>query len=369
MYRSRCYKCLTSSAILISALTIGGASFAQKPPMTGTAVPEFKPLDQAVLDYGYLVKCNAATVAVSKDGELLYSRGYGWRDARLKQPTPPDTLMRTSYCSRAITAAAVRTLIRDDKLTLDTKVFDFLKIAPPPGARQDPRLEKITVAHLLNDSGGWSKKETFDPMFHTRQIEQSLQLPHPARQADIIRYILGQPLQFDPGYQKAASNFGYCVLGRVIEKASGQPYGTYIREAVFKPLEITDIKLARNLPKDRDPREVWYPGLDVSVEILDSCAGLIASAPDLCTFMDHYWMTGEPRYAGQTGQWAYAGVFSCTTALIRQRRDGYNIAVLYNGMKPETLKSGREELESKDREQLKKMIDDAMDKVAKTDSK
>ncbi len=376
MYWSCCYKPVISTFVLLAALTADATGFAQnsrpallKPPMTGTAVPEYAPLDRAVLDFGYLIKCTAATVAVSKDGELLYSRGYGWRDARKKQPTPPNTIMRIAYASRSITSAAIYALIHDEKITLDTKVFEYLKFTPPPGVKQDPRLATVTVGQLLKDQGGWDKKETFDPMFATQKVEEYFKLPRPAQQADIIRFMLGQPLQFDPGERVAMSNFGYCLLGRVIEKASGQPYGTYIQDEICKPNEIADIKLGRTQAKDRDPREVWYPGLDVSIELLDSCAGLIASAPDLCTFMDHYWLDGRPRYAGQTGESRTWGLFSCTTALLRERRDGYNVAVLFNSMKLESYQSHNEELWKNDMKVLDKMIDDAMDEVAKAGTK
>jgi CubicO group peptidase (beta-lactamase class C family) len=352
-------------AFLLSPVVADAAKVGQrKPPMTGTAVPEFAPLEEAVIDYGYIIKCTAAVAAVSKDGELVYSRGFGWRDTQKKKPVQPDTLMRASYPSRAITAAAARTLVRDGKIALDTKVFDYLKIAPPADAQQDPRLAKITIGNLIDDSGGWNENEALDVFNHIHEVETAFQLPRPAKHTDIIRYMLGKPLQFDPGYQRVQSRFGYCLLGRVIEKASGKSYGAYVDEAICKPLEITDIKLGRNLPHDRDPREVAYSGLDVNVEILDSSGGFIASAPALCTFMDHFWLSGEPRYAGQTGDGGYSGMFFSTTACLRQRRDGYNVAILYNGMRPETAKNPKYELVAQDLAQLRNMVNSALDKIA-----
>ena len=55
--------------------------------------------------------------------------------------------------------------------------------------------------------------------------------------------MLAEPLQFDPGQRTAPSNFGYCLLGRVIEKVAGKPYATYIAEDVFRPLGVEDVKL------------------------------------------------------------------------------------------------------------------------------
>jgi D-alanyl-D-alanine carboxypeptidase len=173
--------------------------------------------------------------------------------------------------------------------------------------------------------------------------------------------MIAQPLQFDPGERSEYSNFGYCVLGRVIEKASGMSYGEYIQQELFKSIGIEDIKIARNLPRTRDPREVWYPGPDVLVEVMDSHGGLIASAPALCTFLDHYWINGEPRHSKQRGDWTFFGSLPGTTAMVRQRMDGYNIAVLCN--------SRRDQSFNEDDAQLQKVVDAAIDKVAKTSSK
>ena len=147
--------------------------------------------------------------------------------------------------------------------------------------------------------------------------------------------MLGEPLQFDPGKQMVRSNFGYCVLGRVIEKVSGKPYATYISEEIFRPLGVDDVRLARSVPRDR--HEVWYPVKDVVVEVADSYGGLVATAPDLCKFLEAYWANGDPRQAGEDRQWAFVGNFSGTTAFIRQRPDGYNMAILFNGRRGESL--------------------------------
>lgn len=344
-------------AALLIALTAPAPLLAQKPPVTGPAVAAFEPLDRALLEFRESIGCQAVTVAVARDGKLLYSRGYGWQDANKKQSTKPDALMRIASISKAITNAATRKLIREGKLTLDTRAFDLLKLTPPPGAKPDPRLGKVTVAHLLEHKGGWDHKRDADPMFESRKAEQALQLKRPAQPGDVVRYMLGRPLQFDPGEREAYSNFGYCVLGRVIEKASGKPYLTYVQQELCKPLGIAAIKPARTATKDRDPKEVWYPGGDLVMEVMDAHGGLIASAPALCTYLENYWLGGEPRKVGEQQEWTYFGSLPGTTAMARQRPDGYNLAVLCNGR--------REDAYAGDNERLKRVVDEAMEKVAK----
>lgn len=330
--------------------------FADELPTTGSAVPAFEPLDEALLEFGKIIASQAFTVAVSKDGQLLYSRGYGWRDADKTQPTEPDTLLRIASVTKPITAAAVRQLIRQQKLSLDTQPFELLKLAPPPGAEPDPRLKAITVAHLLDHKGGWDRDAAFDPMFRIHRVERTLRLRRPAKPIDVIRYMLGQPLQFDPGERYAYSNFGYCVLGRVIEKVTGKSYFDYVGNEVCRPLGITDIKLARNLARARDPREVGYPAPNVNVEVMDAHGGLIASAPALCVFLDHYWLNGEPRRSRQRQSWVFFGSLPGTTAMVCQRPDGYNIAALYNNRRDDSYE--------KDDAQLQALVNTAVDTIA-----
>ncbi len=166
----------------------------------------------------------------------------------------------------------------------------------------DPRLNSITVHHVLCHCGGWAANlarnpfETwtgFDPMFSTSQIAQSLSIESPARPVDIVQFMMTRPLEYEPGTHYAYSNFGYCLLGRVIEKVSGRPLG------------ITEPRIGRSLAETRAVGEVRYysagepapttksvfSGKDVfwryggfSVEAMDSHGGWIATAADLARF-------------------------------------------------------------------------------------
>jgi N-acyl-D-amino-acid deacylase len=161
--------------------------------------------------------------------------------------------------------------------------------------------------------------------------------------------MLGQPLQFTPGSKKVYSNFGYCVLGRVIEKAADVDYIEYLKRDVFRPLGVNDIRLGRTLPSARDPREpVYLDGregesvVDVSaakvrmpdggflLEGMDAHGGLIASAPELIKVFDAYWISGEPRQPGEHQEWVQFGSLPGTFAMALQRPDGVNVVVLMN---------------------------------------
>lgn len=347
------------SALVFAFALFAPAAAAKDPPVTGDKVPGYEAVDKAVLDFMALVDAQAATVAVSKDGKLLYSRGYGYADAAKKKPTPPDTLMRIASVSKPITSVLVKTAIREKKLDADAKAFDLIGAKPPGKAKvADERIKDVTITHLLTHKGGWDSEKADDPMFRAGAIAQELKLTRPIRPADMISYMLTQPLQFDPGKKEAYSNFGYCVLGRVLETVSKKSYPECVQDGICKPLGVKDIKLGYATVKKRDPREVWYPVSEDAypLDVMDSHGGLIASAPALCQFLGAYWVNGEPREQGQWGDGTFFGSLPGTTSMVRQRKDGLNAVVLLNNRRNKSFKE--------DNDTLKKSVDVALDTLA-----
>jgi CubicO group peptidase (beta-lactamase class C family) len=330
---------------------------AEERPVSGKESPGFESVDKVVLDFMDTIGCQAATVAVARDGRLLHSRGYGWSDEARRKPVQPDALMRIASVTKPITSAAVKNAIRAGKISLETKAFEFIAVKAPGGKSADARISRITVCQLLEHQGGWDREASFDPMFRTKLIEKELELKNPAGPVNVIEYMLTQPLQFGPGEKSVYSNFGYCVLGRVLEKAMAKPYFECVQESVCGPLGIKDIKPGHSPSKERDPREVWYPVAEdaFSLEVMDAHGGLIASAPALCRFLQSYWISGEPRLLGQRADWACFGSLPGTTAMVRQRQDGFDVAILLNGRRDKQI--------DKDDETLKQAIDRALDKI------
>jgi CubicO group peptidase (beta-lactamase class C family) len=157
-------------------------------------------------------------------------------------------------------------------------------------------------------------------------------LKRPVGPQDLVRWMMSRRLDFDPGTRTAYSNLGYCILGRAIEKASGNSYDEAITELVLKPNKITDIHVGRTSPRDRPEREVWYPMTEgpFSIEVFDSCAGLSSSAPALSAFLGRYWMSGERREAGGRERWLFMGSLPGSLALAQQRLDGIDVVALFN---------------------------------------
>lgn len=252
-------------------------------------------------------KIPGGALAVVKGRRLVYARGYGWADRDAKTPMKADSLFRIASITKSFTAVAVLKLVEEGKLRLSDRAFPILQLGPLPATEQkaDPRLNQITILHLLQHTAGWDPDLSGDPMFRSTEISKAADLPGPAAPRTIIRYMLGQPLDFGPGERHAYSNFGYCVLGRVIEAISGRSYEQFVREKILKPAGITRMKIGATLDGQQAVGEVRYytpddatgasvfPGTAARVpqpygcwhlEAMDAHGGWIASAVDLARF-------------------------------------------------------------------------------------
>lgn len=275
---------------------------------TGETAPEFAPIDNAIREFMREKRVPGASLAITDRGRLVYARGFGYADIAERRKVMPGDLFRIASISKPITAVAIMQLVEDGKLKLDDRIFSLLEgYKPvPEDAAIDARMGDITIRHCLQHRGGWDRDMSFDAMFQSRRFAQSLHLPSPAGQDAIIRNMLAQPLDFDPGQRFAYSNYGYCLLGRVIEKLSGDSYETYVKKHVFAPLGAERPRVSGSDPGQYFPDEVRFysPNRGASVfddsdsgidrlpqpygawhlAAMDSHGGWVASAVDLARF-------------------------------------------------------------------------------------
>lgn len=334
-----------------------------------------------------------AALAVTRKGRLVYARGFGHADIEKKEPVQPAALFRIASVSKPITAAAVMRLVDKETIKLDEPALDYVKLQPvtESGTKPDPRWRKVTVRQLLQHTGGWDRDQSYDPIGIPWKIANAAHKQPPVPPALIVRYMMGQPLDFDPGARYAYSNLGYLVLGRVIEAVTRQSYEAHVRQAVLAPLRIRGTKLGRALPEQRAAGEVRYydsqhrtakclypPRLGQTVPVqygaenfdgFEAHGGWIASAVDLVRFASafddpeacpilsakaiettfarpdgragheadgkasaaYYGCGWDVRPVGRRGRntW-HAGLIAGTSTLLVRRWDGLNWAVLFN---------------------------------------
>jgi len=229
-------------------------------PITGKLGNNLEPLNELLRKTLTDKNIPGAALTVARDGKIVYERGFGYSDLEKKTPMAANTTMRIASISKPITAVAVLLLIEDGQLNLDDHAIDYLvrdkKFALPTDA--DPVWSRVTIRHLLQHSGGWNRDKSKDPMFELLAISRALKLKQLARIPDIVRYQLSRPLDFETGTEYQYSNFGYCLLGRVIEAASGQPYETFVTERILKPAAMTQTRLGKTRVADRADDEAHY---------------------------------------------------------------------------------------------------------------
>ncbi len=251
----------SSFVVYTLAVVFAGQSWSQSAPVTitGPSLNGLERADAAMIALMAKYECPGAQLAVARHGRLVLARGYGFADRDARTPVQPESLFRIASLSKFITAVAVLTLVEQEKLTLDAPAFALLPhLAARSDATIDPRIARITVRHLLQHTGGWDRDASGDPMFKSIEIANATETAVPASADAIIRYMVSRPLDFDPGAKYAYSNFGYNVLGRIIEKISGQPYDVYVQRHVLAKAGATHMAIGRSLLEGREMAEVKY---------------------------------------------------------------------------------------------------------------
>jgi len=322
-------------------------------------------------------KIKGASVAISKDEELVYAKGFGYANAEKREEVKPGHLFRIASVSKLITASAIMKLYEEDQIELDNYVFGpdgILDTTYFPEYR-DKRYEKIKVKHLLNHTAGWSRRSG-DPMFSSLYIARKMKLIAPVTVDNVIEYSMSRKLNYTPGTRYSYSNLGYAILGRIIEVKSGMPYEDFVTLNILNPAGIHDMHIGKSFKHEKYPNEVLYyntgkgsmsysfdgSGEKVpsyyggnNIELLGAAGGWVASAPELCkllTVIDGFELQHDilkretldlmidPDKAGQGlfgwrgkdnyGTWWRTGYISGSTALVVRQQDGVNWVILLN---------------------------------------
>ena len=302
----------------------------------------------------------ASSIAISRNGKFVYDQAVGMGDRQHLVQVQQSSLFRIASVTKPITSVTIFSLIEQGKLNLTDKVFGpsgilGVKYGKPPYKLY---VVDVTVDHLLtHTSGGWPN-DANDPMMHNGGWDQTKL---------ITETIANMPLTSPPGTNWAYSNFGYCILGRVIEQVTGQPYDTYVQANILAPCGISTMQIAANKESQRAPNEVVYYGqfsedpYSLNVTRMDSHGGWIASSTQLVQFLDHVagapgipallkpatiklmttpaaaYPQGDARYArgwmvrnNGAGNWWHSGSLPGSTTIMVRTSTGFCWAALTN---------------------------------------
>jgi len=164
-------------------------------------------------------------VLLASHGKPVFSEAYGLADRESKTVNTLSTRFRIGSMNKMFTAVATLQLAQQGKLSLDDPLGKFLPDYPNKDVAA-----KVTIQHLLTHTGGTG--DFFGPEFDAHRLElRTLQ--------DYVKLYGARPLRFEPGTKWEYSNYGFLLLGLVIEKASGQSYYDYVRDHIYKPAGMT----------------------------------------------------------------------------------------------------------------------------------
>jgi CubicO group peptidase (beta-lactamase class C family) len=291
---------VTRRAILRSGwsattLALSGMVGATNPSQASNAMLQPEERD-AISDvaYAYMAKFKipGLSVAVAKDGEIVYAEGFGVVSPLMETRVNPSHLFRIASISKPITSVGIFTLVEQGRLSLADRMFGEHGILSEYQLPADDQfIGEITLDHLLTHTvGGWSNEKD-DPM------KLHLDMDH----RHLIAWTLeNMPLSQQPGTKYVYSNFGYCLLARVIEKITGQSYADYVRQSVLEPSQAQAMRIAGNSLQDRADGEVIYHRQEgdgqpygMNVARMDANGGWLASPSDLVRFLNRVYGTAQ----------------------------------------------------------------------------
>ena len=167
----------------------------------------------------------AGAALVAKNGKTVFAQAYGLADREKKTPNTLKTRFRLGSMNKMFTAVATMQLVQSGKLDLKAPFGNYLTDYPNKDVAS-----KVTIEHLLTHTGGTG--DIFGPEFDKRRLElKTLR--------DYVSLYGQRALEFEPGSRWQYSNYGFLLLGVIVEKVSGQSYYDYVRDHIFKPAGMT----------------------------------------------------------------------------------------------------------------------------------
>ena len=381
---------LLTGIVAVTVFAFALPIFAQ----TGIPVGSMSQCDTQMQTFLTNYQIPGATFAITKNGKLIYMRAFGTANQAGTELTQPYHMFRIASISKPITSIAIMKLIENGQLSLSDKPFGPGGIlnADPYFANAnitDTRVYNITIQNLLEHSAGWNRDLPMppgplspypysyphsDPIAFPLHVTQTLGEANPVTERALIKFSIQKGLNFAPGTGNNYSNIGYLVLGEVIEKKTGLTYENYVKQNIFAPLGIYDIRLGKSLLADKQEREgeyinnfmtlsaygtgeyvPWQYG-GWNIEAMDAHGGWIATARDLVrllTAVDNFpsrpdilspttiqiMTTPSATFSGyakgwvinfNAQTWGHGGSLDGSSSEMLRTNDQYNWAVIVN---------------------------------------
>ncbi len=289
-------------------------------------------------------------VAVIRNGRVLHRAAFGMEDPIQSVPATVDTRFRIASVSKMFTAVAIMQLVEEGSISLDESFTTQLGL---DGPFIDPRVAAVTVRQLMSHTSGFGASRN---IFFGHGVDTWRQAADNA---------LGQALQFDPGTAFQYSNTNFCLLGKLLESVTGDPFESVIRDRVLEPIGIRAYLAptfdtakgnaqhasspGRNYMEVLGPAGAWVATpLDIaklaaslrdpSSPLLDQAAvdamRVPVAVPVEVPPPVNGWSYGLGLILFGDGSWGHTGTIESTHSIVINRPDGLTVAVLISGKIP-----------------------------------
>ena len=246
---------MRSLALPILALTATNI-FAQQTPDRARIQTAVDSIVKAALTGG---RAAGMSVGVVRGNDTLVLKAYGSADLELDVPTPERAVYEIGSVTKQFTSASILLLVEQGKLSLDDPLTKYLPDYPTQG-------HTITIRRLLDHSSGiqgYTEMRIFGPLS-----------PQALPRDTLVKLVSREPFKFAPGEAVAYNNSAYFLLGLIIEKVAGVPYGDFVKKNLFEKAGMPDSRYCSN----RDIIKRRAHGYELSQ------TGLVVKS-----YLDHTW--------------------------------------------------------------------------------
>jgi CubicO group peptidase (beta-lactamase class C family) len=223
-------------ALTFVTLCLGVPVLAADSKDTPKPAASLEELDKSLADTFSKAKVPGASVTIIEGGQIVLTRGYGFADLETKRPVTPETVFRAGSISKSFTAIGVMMLVEEGKLSLDSKLAELM----PELQYENPweETDPVRLVHLLEHTTG------FDDIRFRHYFLEGKDVPL----SDAVHQYGPYRSRWRPGTMTSYSNAGPVIVGRIIEKATGQRFQDFMASRLTGPLGMESAYWTRELP-------------------------------------------------------------------------------------------------------------------------
>ncbi len=226
----------------------------------------------SLLQEKYPSDAPGATFLISKNENIIYKKAFGLANLELNVPMQSENVFEIGSITKQFTAISILMLMERGKLDLNDEITKFIPDYPTLG-------KKITIHHLLTHTSGI---KNYTSMKEIRGIAKNDLTP-----LALIDFFKNEPMDFEPGEQFKYNNSGYIILGYIIELLSEQNYASFVKENIFKKLNMTSssyathTKIIKNKVSGYHKRDDYIKNMHISYTLPYAAGSLISSVDDM----------------------------------------------------------------------------------------